>query len=191
VDITNDLAAIQSRIAQITGDSIAPMVAPAPDASGPGTSFSAMLAGMLSPQMPPAAPAPPAVVPVSGEITSPFGERQNPLGKGTEFHPGVDIAADTGTPIRAAVGGQVVSAGPDGGYGNLVTVDDGNGITTRYGHCSQIFARVGQTVAPGDVIGAVGMTGRATGPHLHFEERQNDRPIDPLSYLQNARNLIQ
>ena len=105
------------------------------------------------------------------------------MGAGTEFHPGIDIAAATGTPIQAAIGGQVVSIGPDEGYGNLITVDDGSGLTTRYAHCSQIFARVGESVAPGDVIGTVGMTGRATGPHLHFEVRQNDRPVDPAKFL--------
>jgi murein DD-endopeptidase MepM/ murein hydrolase activator NlpD len=132
----------------------------------------------------PSGPVLPAMLmPVAGEITSAFGERDNPMGPGTEFHPGIDIAAAQGTPIAAAMAGTVVAAGPDGGYGNAITVDDGNGLTTRYAHCSQIFAQVGERVAPGDVIGAVGMTGRATGPHLHFEVRQGDRPVDPAAYL--------
>lgn len=159
------------------------MQPPAGPAPGIATAFSTYLAQLMAPQ--PMSVQPPSlmIAPVRGEITSEFGERGNPMGAGTEFHPGVDIAADEGTPIQAAMAGQVVAVGPDGGYGNLVTIDDGNGLTTRYAHCSRIFARVGQSVAPGDVIGTVGMTGRATGPHLHFEVRHNDTPVDPRPYL--------
>ena len=118
--------------------------------------------------------------PVAGTVTSAFGERKNPMGAGEDFHPGLDIAADAGT---AAAGGRVVSAGPDGGYGNLIVVDNGNGVTTRYGHCAQIFARVGENVEPGQTIGAVGSTGHSTGPHLHFEVRVGDKPVDPAQFL--------
>lgn len=121
--------------------------------------------------------------PVAGTVTSAFGERKNPMGAGEDFHPGLDIAADAGTPIAAAAGGRVVSAGPDGGYGNLIVVDNGNGVTTRYGHCAQIFARVGENVEPGQTIGAVGSTGHSTGPHLHFEVRVGDKPVDPAQFL--------
>lgn len=121
--------------------------------------------------------------PVAGKITSTFGERRNPIGAGNDFHPGLDIAADTGTPIAAAAAGRVISAGPDGGYGNLIVVDNGNGVTTRYGHCSQIFARVGESVTAGQTIGAVGSTGHSTGPHLHFEVRVDDKPVDPQPLL--------
>lgn len=105
------------------------------------------------------------------------------MGPGNDFHPGLDIAAEEGTAIAAAAAGRVVSAGPDGGYGNLIVVDDGNGVTTRYGHCSQIFARVGDVVASGQTIGAVGSTGHSTGPHLHFEVRVDDKPVDPTQFL--------
>lgn len=121
--------------------------------------------------------------PVTGTVTSGFGERRNPMGAGDDFHPGLDIAADAGTPIAAAAAGRVISAGPDGGYGNLIVVDNGNGVTTRYGHCSQIFARVGESVAAGETIGAVGSTGHSTGPHLHFEVRVADKPVDPQPFL--------
>jgi murein DD-endopeptidase MepM/ murein hydrolase activator NlpD len=183
VDFISDIAAIQQRIAQVTGAEAAPAVAPAaaaePGATAPfGAYLAAMLAGG-STESPTAA----MQMPVRGAITSEFGQRANPMGAGTEFHPGVDIAADAGTPIQAATGGRVIGAGPDGGYGNLVTVDDGNGLTTRYAHCSEILAQVGQVVSPGDVIATVGMTGRATGPHLHFEVRQDDHPVDPRRYL--------
>jgi murein DD-endopeptidase MepM/ murein hydrolase activator NlpD len=183
VDISSDLAAIQTRIAQITGADAAPAAAPVAATPGVQTAFTTYLQQMMAaPQGPTLSP---MQMPVSGTISSPFGQRDNPLGAGTEFHPGIDIAANEGTPIQAAMAGTVVSTGADGGYGNLITIDDGNGLTTRYAHCSQIFAHAGEQVAAGDVIGAVGMTGRATGAHLHFEVRQDDRPVDPAGYLPN------
>jgi murein DD-endopeptidase MepM/ murein hydrolase activator NlpD len=184
VDIPSDIAAIQTRIAQITGADAAPAAAPVETTPGVQSAFTTYLQQMMAQPAGPVLPA--MLMPVSGQITSPFGQRDNPLGQGTEFHPGIDIAASEGTPIAAAMAGTVVAAGPDGGYGNLITVDDGNGLTTRYAHCSQIYARVGERVAPGDVIGAVGMTGRATGAHLHFEVRQDDRAVDPSPYLNGA-----
>ena len=184
MDIPSDIAAIQTRIAQITGadagPAAGPVSAPAATTQGVQSAFTTYLQQMMAQPAGPVLPS--MLMPVSGAISSPFGERDNPMGQGTEFHPGIDIAAAQGTPIAAAAAGTVVAAGPDGGYGNAITIDDGNGLTTRYGHCSQIFAQVGERVAPGDVIGAVGMTGRATGPHLHVEVRQNDRPIDPSAY---------
>lgn len=107
------------------------------------------------------------------------------MAAGEDFHPGLDIAAGEGTPITAALPGRVISAGPDGGYGNLIVVDNGNALTTRYAHCSQIFARVGDAIAPGQTIGAVGSTGHSTDPHLHFEVRVNDQPVDPAQFLSN------
>lgn len=150
-----------------------------------GGAFASLVNAVFQPPSPPSTSgsATPMQWPVSGQITSSFGERKNPMGAGDDFHPGLDIAADEGTPITAAAPGRVISAGPDGGYGNLIVVDDGNGVTTRYGHCSQIFARVGDTVAPGQTIGAVGSTGHSTGPHLHFEVRVNDNPVDPSQFL--------
>lgn len=115
--------------------------------------------------------------PAGGVLTSPFGLRWGVL------HAGIDIGAVTGTPVTAAAGGTVTFAGPAGGYGNLVVVNHGSGVATAYGHQSRLAVVVGQTVAPGTVLGAVGSTGQSTGPHLHFEVRVGTRPIDPLSVL--------
>ena len=115
--------------------------------------------------------------PARGSVTSGFGYRWGRL------HAGIDIGAPTGTPIYAAKGGVVSFAGTMGGYGNIVVVDHGDGMTTRYGHQSQILSSVGQTVHPGDQLGKVGSTGNSTGPHLHFEVRINDQPQNPIGYL--------
>jgi murein DD-endopeptidase MepM/ murein hydrolase activator NlpD len=134
------------------------------------------------------APVPPStgqmLWPVSGPITSPFGMRLNPFGGGnTEFHPGIDIAVPVGTSVAAAAAGRVIIAGWVSGYGNYVAVDHGGGISTGYGHLSQIFVSVGQDVQRGQVIGVSGNTGRSTGPHLIFEVRRNGSPVDPTPYL--------
>jgi murein DD-endopeptidase MepM/ murein hydrolase activator NlpD len=121
--------------------------------------------------------------PVSGPITSPFGMRANPLGGGFEMHPGIDIGAPMGATITAAAAGRVILAGWYGGYGNAIIIDHGGSMSTLYGHCSQIFVASGQDVQRGQAIGAVGMTGRATGPHLHFEVRENGTPVDPTPRL--------
>jgi murein DD-endopeptidase MepM/ murein hydrolase activator NlpD len=121
--------------------------------------------------------------PVSGTITSPFGYRQNPFGGAPDFHPGLDIAAPMGTTVTAAASGTVISAGWYGGYGNYILIDNGGGMATGYGHLSQIFVSNGQQVQKGQAIGAVGSTGRSTGPHLHFEVRINGKPTDPAAYL--------
>jgi murein DD-endopeptidase MepM/ murein hydrolase activator NlpD len=121
--------------------------------------------------------------PASGPITSPFGLRPNPFGSGFETHPGIDIGAPMGATIAAAAGGRVIFAGWYGGYGNAIIIDHGGNTSTVYGHCSQIFVSNGQDVQRGQAIGAVGMTGRATGPHLHFEVRVNGVPVDPTSRL--------
>lgn len=128
---------------------------------------------------------PPGLVawPVHGTITSPFGWRQNPFGGGPEFHQGLDIAASTGTTVTAAASGTVISAGWYGGYGNYILIDHGGGMSTGYGHLSQIFVASGQTVQKGQAIGAVGSTGASTGPHLHFEVRMHGKPVDPAAYL--------
>jgi murein DD-endopeptidase MepM/ murein hydrolase activator NlpD len=115
--------------------------------------------------------------PTAGTVTSGFGYRWGRL------HAGIDIGAPTGTPINAAKGGVVSYAGVMGGYGNIVVVDHGGGMTTRYAHQSQIGASVGQTVSAGERIGYVGSTGNSTGPHLHFEVRINDSPQNPIGYL--------
>ena len=119
-----------------------------------------------------------------GKINNEFGFRRNPFGgRAYEFHPGMDIDGERGDVVVAAANGTVIKAGVTGGYGNMVEIDHGNGLTTRYGHLSKIDAQVGDTVPRGSLIGYVGSTGRSTGPHLHFELRLNDKPINPRHFL--------
>jgi murein DD-endopeptidase MepM/ murein hydrolase activator NlpD len=121
--------------------------------------------------------------PVSGPITSPFGMRNHPVFGRMIMHAGIDIAAAQGTTVAAAASGRIILAQYAGNCGNMITIDHGGGMATNYCHLSQIFVGVGQDVQRGQAIGAVGMTGDATGPHLHFEVRINGRPVDPLGYL--------
>jgi murein DD-endopeptidase MepM/ murein hydrolase activator NlpD len=115
--------------------------------------------------------------PVSGAVTSGFGLRWG------RMHEGIDIAVSEGTPVRAAAGGTVIYAGWLGGYGNLVVVDHGNGLSTAYAHNSSLGTGVGQSVAAGQVVSYSGNTGNSTGPHVHFEVRVNGSAVDPLGYL--------
>jgi murein DD-endopeptidase MepM/ murein hydrolase activator NlpD len=126
--------------------------------------------------------------PVRGYITDGFGMRPNPFGGGYEHHAGLDIATTFGTAIEATADGIVIFAGVHGGYGNVVVIDHGYGITTRYGHMSRIDVTAGQRVYRGMQIGAVGSTGRSTAPHCHYEVRLHDRPVNPLSYLSLDRS---
>ncbi len=119
------------------------------------------------------------VWPLRGPLTSRFGFRIHPLFGRRHFHTGVDIAAPRGAPARAAFDGTVLFAGWYGGYGKLVVVDHGQGLSTLYGHLSDILVATGQHVTRTQVVGLVGSTGYTTGPHLHYEVRQNGRPIDP------------
>jgi len=122
--------------------------------------------------------------PVRGYITDGFGMRRNPFGGGGyESHAGLDIATNHGTAIEATADGRVIFAGMYGGYGNIVVIDHGYGITTRYGHMASISVRMGQHVTRGKTIGEVGSTGRSTAPHCHYEVRLHDRPVNPLSYI--------
>ncbi|HEX9467036.1 MAG TPA: peptidoglycan DD-metalloendopeptidase family protein [Acidimicrobiia bacterium] len=121
--------------------------------------------------------------PVSGPITSPFGNRSDPLTGATTFHSGVDFGAPCGTPIKAAGDGVVFSAGPNGGYGNATIITHGGGLATLYGHQSSIKVTQGESVKSGEVIGLVGSTGRSTGCHLHWEVRVNGKPVEPTQYL--------
>lgn len=121
----------------------------------------------------------PSIWPAAGYVSSPYGLRFN----GTEFHQGIDIAADMGTPIVATADGVVTAAGWNGGYGNMVDVDHGGGIVTRYGHASAVAVTVGQQVRRGEVIAYVGSTGRSTGPHVHYEVRVDGQPVNPAGYL--------
>jgi murein DD-endopeptidase MepM/ murein hydrolase activator NlpD len=121
--------------------------------------------------------------PAEGEITSPFGWRVHPIFGTQRLHTGIDIGADYGDAIRAADGGVVIHSDWMGGYGNAVIIDHGNGISTLYAHNSQLLVSEGQTVAKGQTISRCGSTGYSTGPHLHFEVRQNGSPVNPLNYL--------
>lgn len=126
--------------------------------------------------------------PVRGYITDGFGFRRNPFGgSSTEMHAGLDIATNHGTAIQSTADGIVIYAGVYGGYGNVVVIDHGYGVTTRYGHMSRIDVQVGQQVARGKQIGAVGSTGRSTAPHCHYEVRLHDRAVNPLNYLSVGR----
>ncbi len=125
----------------------------------------------------------PSIWPVEGETTDYFGGRYDPFGGGSEFHTGQDISAAPGTPIVAPGNGTVTFAGWKNGYGQVVEIAHGNGLTTRYGHLSKIETTIGHEIARGELLGRVGSTGRSTGPHLHYEVRINDNPVSPRPYL--------
>lgn len=126
----------------------------------------------------------PNIWPVTGNLTDSFGGRHNPFGGYSyEFHTGQDIATAWGTPVIATANGTVIFAGCQNGYGQVVVIDHGGGLTTRYGHLSHIDVTQGQTITRGEQVGHVGSTGRSTGPHLHYEVRINDEPVDPWEYL--------
>jgi len=127
----------------------------------------------------------PSLWPVRGEITAGFGQRLDPFSGEGAFHSGVDIAAPYGANVEASADGIVLQAGPNFGYGNEVLIDHGFGLTTKYGHLSKVSVVVGQVVQRGQAIGAVGMTGKATGPHLHYEVTVNDTPVNPAKYLRD------
>lgn len=119
-----------------------------------------------------------------GKINNEFGFRRNPFGgRSYEFHPGLDIGGEKGDIVIAPAGGVVVKAGWQGGYGNLIEVDHGNGLITRYGHLSKIEVQSGDVINRGQEIGLIGSTGRSTGPHLHFEIRLGDKAINPRRFL--------
>jgi len=125
----------------------------------------------------------PNLWPVEGQVTGSFGERIDPFNGEGAFHSGVDISSAYGTPIIAPADGVVTFADFMGGYGKALMVDHGHGISTRYGHLSGFAVTPGQHVHRGDVIGYVGLSGRSTGPHLHYEVRINDTPVNPYKYL--------
>ncbi len=126
----------------------------------------------------------PSIWPVAGAMRGGFGFRRNPFGgSGSEFHKGQDISAPMGTPVIATADGVVTNAGWLRGYGRVVYVDHGNGLSTRYGHLSRIDVIVGQSVQRGGQLGLVGSTGRSTGPHLHYEVRVEGQATNPVPYL--------
>ena len=121
--------------------------------------------------------------PVYGRVSSNFGGRSAPKAGASTNHKGIDIAVATGTSVMATSGGKVTTAGWQSGYGYVVYIDHGNGVTSRYGHLSKILVSVGQTVSQGTVIARSGNTGNSTGPHLHFEIRVNGTAVNPLNYV--------
>ncbi|HWK96016.1 MAG TPA: peptidoglycan DD-metalloendopeptidase family protein [Pseudolabrys sp.] len=125
----------------------------------------------------------------SMDMSSPFGSRMDPFLGGAAIHTGIDLRGDTGDPVRVTASGRVTRAGWAGGYGNLVEVDHGNGLSTRYGHMSKIEVKTGQQVSIGQTIGRIGSTGRSTGPHLHYETRINDKAVDPQKFLRAGLRL--
>jgi len=129
--------------------------------------------------------------PIVGEIdlSSSFGVRSDPFGRGPAMHSGLDFRSSHGDPVRATANGRVVSASWNGGYGKMVEIDHGNDITTRYGHLSDIEVKAGQTVRVGQTIGRVGSTGRSTGPHLHYETRIDGDAVDPQKFLRAGLRL--
>lgn len=125
----------------------------------------------------------PSVWPVYGWLSGGYGNRNDPFTGETGFHRGLDISADRGQPVYATAAGEIESAGYAGDYGNLIVIDHGFGLSTRYGHLSKFAVTSGQSVKRGDVIGYVGSTGRATGPHLHYEVLANGQLLNPLRLL--------
>jgi murein DD-endopeptidase MepM/ murein hydrolase activator NlpD len=125
----------------------------------------------------------PSIWPVHGRLTAGFGQRMDPFSGEAAFHPGVDIADALGTDVIATGDGLVIEAEPDAGYGRSILIDHGDGITTRYAHLSRIFVVVGEQVKQGEIIGAIGVSGRTTGPHLHYEVRIHGTPVNPGRFL--------
>jgi murein DD-endopeptidase MepM/ murein hydrolase activator NlpD len=132
----------------------------------------------------------PSLWPLEGRVTSSFGEREDPINGEGAFHSGIDISAPFGTPVRAAADGEVSSAEMGAGYGREVVLNHGHDLLTVYGHLSAIAVLPGQHVLRGQVIGYVGQSGRATGPHLHYEVRVHNVPVNPHKYLRNTYEQI-
>lgn len=127
----------------------------------------------------------PNLMPTEGRITSGYGYRRNPFGRGREFHKGIDIANKSGTKIKAAGSGVVTYAGYYGGYGKVIIISHGYGYQSIYGHNKKLFVKVGQHVKKGEVIAEMGNTGKSTGPHLHFEIRYYGKPVNPKNIINN------
>jgi len=127
----------------------------------------------------------PTSMPLEGYayLSSSYGWRRNPVTGRYAMHEGVDFPAPRGTPIEAAAGGVVTEAGPESGYGNMLEIDHGDGISTRYAHASELLVKKGDVVERGQLIARVGSTGRSTGSHLHFEVRLAGQPLDPKLFI--------
>jgi murein DD-endopeptidase MepM/ murein hydrolase activator NlpD len=122
-------------------------------------------------------------------ITSRYGSRVDPFLKRPALHTGIDFRATTGYPVKSTAAGKVVAAEYSGGYGKMVEIDHGNGVTTRFGHLSRILVKPGQQVPKGFVVGRAGSTGRSTGPHIHYEIRIGGKPIDPIRYIRAGSEI--
>ncbi|HTS25290.1 MAG TPA: M23 family metallopeptidase [Bryobacteraceae bacterium] len=125
----------------------------------------------------------PSIWPVDGRLLGPFGQRTDPFSGEGAFHKGVDISAPTGTPVRVTADGIVVFSDFESGYGRLVKVDHGDGMSSYYAHLSRSYVHPGQEVRRGEYLGEVGTTGRVTAPHLHYEVRMRGNPVNPYPYL--------
>jgi murein DD-endopeptidase MepM/ murein hydrolase activator NlpD len=134
------------------------------------------------------AAATPSIWPATGWLTSSVGNRQDPITGQPDYHSGLDISADRGSPVYATADGRVIQASYDGGYGNLIVIEHGYGLETRYGHLASYRVRIGDQVKRGDILGLVGSTGRSTGSHLHYEVRVSGRLLNPLQLLLNNRH---
>jgi murein DD-endopeptidase MepM/ murein hydrolase activator NlpD len=133
----------------------------------------------------------PSLWPVVGEITGRYGDRTDPFsGEGIEFHAGVDIASHLGDSVHATADGTVMVVERRAGYGRLVVIDHGNGVTTWYGHLKQFNTTAGELVKRGEVIGYEGASGHATGPHVHYEVRLHNTPVNPWRYLKSAQTTL-
>ena len=128
----------------------------------------------------------PSLWPVMGRVGSSFGSRQDPINGEGAFHAGIDIDAPIGTPVRATADGEVTGLSMGAGYGRQIVLDHGHEVLTVYGHLSAVAVVPGQRVSRGQIIGSVGQTGRATGPHLHYEVRVHKVPVNPHKYLRNT-----
>ncbi len=180
------------------GETIVPMggpFVPVPASEG-GGDFDRAFAGInksvtLMAGLRDALPFAPLRQPLPGpvEMTSPFGYRDDPFFGRPALHTGMDMRGAYGEPIHATAAGRVTIAAPTGGYGNMVEIDHGAGLSTRYGHMSEIDVAPGQWVTAGEVVGRLGSTGRSTGPHLHYEVRVDGVPVDPARYLKAGRLL--
>ncbi len=132
----------------------------------------------------------PSLWPVVGPITSSFGERQDPFNGEGAFHSGIDISTSFGQPVHATADGVVLTAGLASGYGREILIDHGHGIETLYGHLSGFAVSSGEEVKRGQIIGYVGTSGRSTGPHLHYEVRIRNTPVNPHKYLRETMDQL-
>lgn len=170
------------------GSETAPAADPMPAIGSPAAGLPGASGLPAAPDLPSGAPH--FVLPVAGRASSGYGMRTDPVHGGMVNHPGFDLAAPVGTEVGAAAAGTVTHAGPAGTYGNLVTVRHANGFETRYAHLSAVDVHVGDVVTPGQDVGKVGTTGYSTGPHLHFEVREDGQAIDPAPFLSLNRSAF-